>query len=309
MKILVVLGLIIGITQAQILYEDHFTNGQPDLDWEGFFTGNDTLVGYADPSTPEGDGYAGKLYTEEIFGLAYSGVEILTDYSVNTWVYTVVTPTGSGPYNGIVSRLNPVTNGFYLFAADLDSDRRLRLSYHSAPNFMPQIIHVWYDSDVPGGLPTESGWHHMSLNVFGDSIWCYFDNYLLPGGPFFHDSSAFGWFGVYAVNFAGPAETKIDQIIVSSEPYSVDESVYLPVESNPLIFPSVFTEILRITNLPNNINHIEVYDKTGRLIWKTPVPESRTVLWNGINRFGRKIGDGIYFIKLGKKVNKVVKLK
>ena len=309
MKKLLVIGLIFGITHAQVLYEDHFTNGQPDLEWEGFFTGNDTLVGYADPTTPEGDGYAGKLYTEEIFGLAYSGSEVLTDYSISAWVYTVVTPSGSGPYNGIVARLNPVTNGFYLFAADLDSDRRLRLSWHSAPNFMPQVIQVWYDSDIPGGLPTQSGWHHMSLNVFGDSIWVYFDNYLLPGGPFFHDSSAFGWFGVYAVNFAGTAETKIDQIIVSSEPYAVSESGGSPINTEVIVSPSFFTNFVRIMNIPANINEVAVFDKVGRLVWKTRVPKNRTVIWNGVNRFGREGSDGLYFIKLGTRVNKVIKLK
>lgn len=309
MKKLFVIGLIFGIAHAQVLYEDHFTNGQPDLDWEGFFTGNDTLVGYADPSTPEGDGYAGKLYTEEVFGLAYSGSEVLTDYSISAWVYTIVTPSGSGPYNGIVARLNPVTNGFYLFAADLDSDRRLRLSYHSAPNFMPQVIQVWYDSDIPGGLPTQSGWHHMSLNIFGDSIWVYFDNYLLPGGPFFHDSSSFGWFGVYAVNFAGTAETKIDQIIVSSEPYAVSESGNIIGEKETQVFPSLFTDFVKIINIPSDIKEVEVFDKTGRLVWKTSVPRSRIVLWNGTNRFGQRIGNGVYFIKLGTGVNKVIKLR
>ncbi len=309
MKKLLVIGLIFGIAHAQTLYEEHFTNGQPDLQWEGFFSGSDTLVGYADPSTPEGDGYAGKLYTEEVFGLAYSGSEVLTDYSISAWVYTVVTPSGSGPYNGIVARLNPVTSGFYLFAADFDSDRRLRLSYHSAPNFMPQVLHVWYDSDIPGGLPTESGWHHMSLNIFGDSIWCYFDNYLLPGGPFFHDSSAFGWFGVYAVDFSGTAETRVDQIIVSSEPYSVSESRIPQMRNEVVVYPSVFTKYVRVANIPESIKEITVFDKTGRLIWKSPVPQSHSVMWSGINEFGREISDGIYFIKIGPRINKVIKLK
>ncbi len=312
MRGLLVSVFLVGALQAQVLYEEHFTNGTPQLTWQGYFSAYgllDTLAVENDSTTPEGDGWIGKVYGDA-YALQVAGDPALTNYSIEAWIYTVVTPSGSGPYNGIAFRINPVDSGFYIFAADFDSDRRLRLSYHAPPDFMPTVLQVWYDADVPGGLPVTSGWHHFAINAFGDSISVYFDNILLPGSPIIDNHSTFGMFGVYAASFAGPPETKFDALIVRDVPYGVAETEPSLALPKVQVTPIPFDRVLTIRNLPETPTPIQIFDAAGRLIWQTRTTGRETqIFWQGLDRQQRPVGPGVYFLRVGSQQIRVLKIR
>ncbi len=302
--------LLVGALQAQVLYEEHFTNGAPQLTWQGYFSAYgllDTLAVENDSTTPEGDGWIGKVFGDA-YALQVAGDPALTNYSIEAWIYTIVTPSGSGPYNGLAFRVNPVDSGFYIFAADFDSDRRLRLSYHAPPDFMPTILQVWYDADVPGGLPVTSGWHHFAVNAFGDSISLYFDNILLPGSPIIDNHSTFGMFGVYAASFATTPETKFDALIVRDVPYGVNESSTPQPLPRVRVTPIPFERVLTIRNLPDHPTQIRVFNTAGQLIWQKQTRGTESVIrWLGVDQSQRPVRPGVYFLQIGNQRIRIVK--
>jgi len=301
-----VLGLLLltSLIWGQILYEEHFTGGTTDLEWSGFFTDEDTFIVVQDTSTPEGDNWAGILYGTP-FGLAYAGDISLQDISIEAWIYVIVTQGSGGPYNGVAVRVNPAFGDFYVFSADLDSDRRLRLTYHSDSTFMPVYIHVWEESSIPGGLPQEDGWHKMKLKIIGDSLWAYFDGQELPGCPFIHsNSSGFGFFGIYSTIFSGVAETKADSIVVLSEPVQINESGGGSI-------PQIKIYQLRPREIlfefrTENPGDILLYNVAGRFIKRIVLQKFEDTyrgLWRGRDRFGREVGRGVYIYKIEKMGN------
>ncbi len=256
---------------GQVLYEEHFTGGQPQLSWQAFFGLDDTMAVIQDNSTPEGDGWVGSV--AGFAALAYAGAPTLTDYSVEAWVYTVVDPsTNLGPYNGIVIRARPLTFEYYYYAAEFDQDQRLRLYYVMLPDSgMPVIrsLRVWSASEIPGGVPSESGWHKMKIKAVGDSLWAYFDDQLLPDCPVVDtDPTALtsGYFGVYAYIFNGMAETRVDGIVVREEPYAVAEDQEGSPRVRLLAQPSAFQHSTRLLVFGTQVSELLVYDAQGRRV-------------------------------------------
>ncbi len=258
---------------GQVLYEEHFTGGQPQLEWHAFFGLDDTMAVIQDNTTPEGDGWVGSV--AGFAALAYAGSPTLTDYSVEAWVYTVVDPsTNLGPYNGLAIRARPLTFEYYYFAAEFDQDQRLRLYYAMIPDSgMPVLrnLRVWGASEIPGGVPTQSGWHKLKIKAVGDSLWAYYDDQLLPGCPIVDtDPTALtsGYFGVYAYQFSGEAETRVDGIVVREEPYAVAENASRIAGYRLQAVPTLFRGTTRIlaqgpwTAAPV----LEIYDASGRRI-------------------------------------------
>ncbi len=260
---------------GQVLYEEHFTGGQTQLDWHAFFGLDDTMAVIQDNSTPEGDGWVGQV--TGFAAMAYAGSPTLTDYSVEAWVYTVVDPTTNlGPYNGLTIRARPLTFEYYYFAAEFDQDQRLRLYYAMIPDSgMPVLrnLRVWTASEIPGGVPTQSSWHKLKIKAVGDSLWAYFDDQLLPGCPIVDtDPTALtsGYFGVYAYQFSGAAETRVDGLVVRQEPYAVAEDP--SPGPQPLRLWARPTAFSRATVLQGRVQPgeaiplLEIYDATGRRV-------------------------------------------
>jgi hypothetical protein len=301
MKKVLVLG-VASILWGQVLYEEHFTGGSAQLTWSGFFTGEDTIVVMQDTTTPEGDGWIGVLYGAP-FGLAYAGDLSLDDISIEAWVYVIVTPGGDGPYNGIAVRVNPVVGDFYIFSADLDTDRRLRLTYHNAANnFMPEYIHVWEEGSVPGGLPQESGWHRMKLKIIADSLWAYFDGQELPGCPYIHSTgSGYGFFGIYSTSMAGDAETRVDSIVVLAEPAGVKEQSSQKMDFR--IYHLNPRKVLFIYRGDETPGDIKIYNVSGSFVERVilkKVGDAYRGIWNGKDALGRDVRRGIYLYRVDK---------
>jgi len=316
--IIVASALAFSSLRADILYEEHFAGGTPSLEWYPFFevdsAAPDTMQVLQDNTAPDGDGYVG-FVGNSFLGMAFAGDPDLKNYSVEAWVYLTVTQGSDGPYQGIGFRIDYTNGEFFNFIADLDNSRRLRLA-HITPDFMPVTIKEWAESEIPGGLPTEDGWHHMKTICLGDSFWCYFDGEELPGCPYIYtEGPQRGYFGAYYFIMSGIAFVKIDSIIVKEVQEDVSEESQRSVDYSLRIGPNPFSDqvILEIRG-EGAEKPVKVYSISGRRVI-TLLPQKREgvlrYIWNGIDQSGRRVSPGLYFFLAedGKKSIPVIKLK
>jgi hypothetical protein len=225
MKVMLVVVLLSSMLFGQILYEEYVIS---------------------DPTTPGGDGWAGRISNEymTVAGLTYAGANNLTDYSIEAWIYTEVA-AAMGPYNGIAIRMDSSIRYYYRLVSDFDSDGRIRLGFLGSGGY-PTIIRDWTSGEIPGGVPATSSWHKFKLKMVADSIWCYYDDILLPDCPFMHDSIANGFFGVYTFNMMDTASTRCDDIVVMDEGAGVAEHGTVAIESFTA-YPNPFRDNVNIT--------------------------------------------------------------
>ncbi len=287
-KIMMLLMIGVSFLFSQILYEEHFTGGVKQLTWYPFFNIGDTAT-VISTSTPEGDGWAGFVQSkadtlQSPSGLTYTAVPLDT-INIESWVYIDVSDSSGGPYQGIAFRIDPFWGDgiFEAFVADFDDSKRLRLSLHRGPDWMPIILEVWTPPDFTP--PQTSGWHKLKLSVKSDSIWAYFDGQLLPRCPLVDTTSNrpdAGYAGVYTFRFSGIDSTIFDGFIISEflkvgEKNFPDSKLRLPVytiNSGKLSF--------------NLKEKIRVYDVSGRELHI--LKDSKTVL----------LKKGTYFYRIDK---------
>jgi len=310
MRILISICCLLGMLSGQILYEEYFTDGNMQLDWNPWFHDGgigDSMQVLSDPTTPGGDSWAGYISNEymSVSGLTYAGENDMTDYSIEAWIYTVVVPA-MGPYNGLAIRCDSSSGWYYRFISDFDSDGRLRLAMFTG-GMGATIIRDWSGGEIPGGVPSSSSWHKFKLAMIADSMWAYYDDVLLPGCPLLSDSIANGFFGIYVFNMADTASTKCDDIIVRAEESGVSE--YGTAQSQTFIVaPNPFTRhvTIRTTTVAEVVL---VYDAAGSLVREIPMNAS-TAIWNGTDRTGTAVAPGVYFITDGQDcMEKIIKLK
>ncbi|KPK64097.1 hypothetical protein AMJ83_03605 [candidate division WOR_3 bacterium SM23_42] len=320
MKICVIGCLLCSMLSGQILYEEYFTDGGMQLDWHPWFeTGGigDSMRVLSDPTTPGGDGWAGVISNEVmgVAGLTYAGDPGLEDYSIEAWIYTVVS-TAAGPYNGIAMRMQADSGFYYRLVADFDDDQRIRLGMFTGGMF-PIVIRDWSSVEIPGGVPATSSWHKFKLVIVEDSIWAYYDDVLLPDCPFIDNTIQKGYFGVYVFNMAATDSTVCDNIIVRAEPTGVAELGHeapslLTVQPNPFTHE---TDIKwQITDNRQEVV-LKVYDISGRLVrnlfgLSSVTGHQLSVRWDGRDAAGKVLAPGVYFIQdeHGEHLGKVVKL-
>ena len=231
------LWTIPGFSQ-EVLYEEHFTDGQTQLEWhptygpEGFMT--DTMQVRADSTTPEGDEWIGVVARSDStpVGIAYAGEPTLSDYSMEAWVYAEVWDDPEGLRQGLVMRMIPLPGNwglnskFYSFVARFDASyQMLKLSYHE--EMLPTVLRTWTGDELPGGVPTQSSWHRMKLKAVGDSIWAYWDGVMLDGCPIeLTQNRNMGYFGFYTFRMwmSDDVEIRVDNIMVRREsPTGIEE--------------------------------------------------------------------------------------
>lgn len=205
-------------------YRDSFSNGEPQLNWYAFpgFSPDEMGV-VARNDTPEDDGWAGRVTNQSLGGfasLSYTGHPDLSDYSIEAWIYVIVTPSEQGSLHGLAIRVDPEGQRFYRFASQFGSEQKLTIAYvGSDTNNFPVFIKEWDESDIPGGAPKSSGWHKMKVRAVGNNFWAYWDDHELPDCPISNNRIRAGYFGVYT-NFTGGAnvtQTLVDQIVVRQE--------------------------------------------------------------------------------------------
>jgi hypothetical protein len=303
MKYFVIGCLVCSMLFGQILYEEHFTGGAMQLDWHPWFYDSlgigDSMLVISDPTAPGGDGWAGRISNEymSVAGLTYAGDAGLTDYSIEAWIYTVVT-AAMGPYNGIAMRMDQGSGYYYRLVSDFDDSGRLRLGLVASGGY-PVVLRDWTGAEIPGGVPVSSSWHKLKMTIIADSIWCYYDDALLVDCPIIDDSVAQGYFGVYTFNMLDTASTKCDDIVVTG-PTGISEYGSRTV-STLSVFPNPFRRFTDIRYpMSNEWSRVKIYDASGRLI-KDLQPSlasgnQLSVTWDGRDAAGNALAPGVYFI-------------
>lgn len=319
MRFFVIGCLVSSMLFGQVLYEEHFTGGAMQLDWHPWFYDSlgigDSMHVLADPTTPGGDGWVGVISNEYMStaGLTYAGDPVMDDYSIEAWIYTVVS-AAAGPYNGIAMRCDMDSGFYYRLVSDFDNSGRLRLGMYDGSTF-PVVIRDWSAGEIPGGVPAASSWHKLKLKIIADSIWAYFDDVMLPDCPFIDNTIPKGYFGVYTFNMAAADSTKCDDIIVMAEgtgiaEYRTETPDLISVQPNPF---NLITDI-RFQMTDDRV-HLMVYDASGRMVRDfgqlSDIGHQQSVRWDGRDAAGNTVAPGVYFIReeSGRQIEKVVKLR
>lgn len=306
MKAILTVALLSSMLFSQVLYEEYFTDGNMQLEWRPWFTDSlgigDSMGVINDPTTPGGDSWAGRISNEYMgaAGLTYAGASSLVDYSIEAWVYTIVT-TAAGPYNGITIRMDPSTRYLYRLVSDFDNSARIRLGLIGYQGY-PVVLRDWTSSEIPGGVPSSSSWHKFKLKVVADSIWAYYDEQMLPDCPIINDSVSSGHFGVYTFNMSDTASTKCDNIIVLDVTGIAESQNY--VKGNISVFPNPFIDKIIISfggAQSAERTALKVYDATGRKVKDLLLPTAyslvpTSVSWDGKDAAGNASAPGVYFI-------------
>ena len=322
MKLCVIMVLVSSMLFGQILYEEHFTDGAMQLDWNPWFYDSlgigDSMHVLSDPTTPGGDGWVGVISNEYMSaaGLTYTGANNLQDYSIEAWIYTVVVPA-AGPYNGIAMRCYEDSGFYYRLVSDFDDSERLRLGMYDGSTF-PVVIRDWSAGEIPGGVPATSSWHKFKMKMIADTIWAYYDDVLLPDCPFLESTIPEGYFGVYTFNMMAADSTKCDDIIVMAEGTGIAEhrtetADLISVHPNPFSLITNIRYTIHDSGYKIEESTLSIYDAVGRKVRDfriTPYALQSSVSWDGRDAAGNMLAPGVYFIQdeSGTQREKVVKL-
>jgi hypothetical protein len=318
-----------ALSQGATFTED-FETGSPSPAW-GLFRAGEEMVTAVDMSSapaalPDGGNYVGHLQDIDVSyngaAIALAGETSSQNYSIEGDVYCYVNHPGGSAYTGLVVYSDSSAGTYIKLATDFDGDQRFRLynNHLDTQTFQYTFHHQFEAADVPGGIPTQDGWHHMKVEVLteGDStaFWCYFDGQMLAGCPIYDTSEhrmSSGQFGLYAFQMDNDGIAGyFDNIVVKS--YGAVTSVE---ERLPIVLPTIPKDSRLSQNYPNPFNpetnisyqimtnefvSLTVYDVLGRKI-KTLVSEAQapgyyTVFWKGQDENGQRMPSGFYLYTL-----------
>ena len=291
--ILLSLVLCFSLSTAQ-LFEEYFTDGNLTLNWFDGWGRGDTITAASVMGNPSGDGWVGKLINNAtMVATALAGNATIKDYSIEAYIYTTVR-AGIGPYQGIVARWDTTTNYYYLLICDFPE--RIRFSHNQGASH--DDIREWTGGEIPGGVPSEDGWHKLKMTIFGNQIRAYFDDVELPDCPFTYAGTEQGFFGVYVFSMSGVDSILCDDIVVSEE-VGVEENIYSSNDIVLNVFPIPAMGNVSIDySLPKKTDvTLKVYNIQGQEI---------TTLYTGYRDAGtystvwekRNLAGGVYFLRL-----------
>jgi len=311
---------------AQPLFTESFESGTANPDWGVFYTGEDGIAAVPMASAPvpltNGGNYVGWLQDIDTsytgVALALAGTVDMMDYSIEADVYCYVNHPDGSAYTGVAVYCDSTVGTYIKMAADFDPIPypRIRLfNNHLDPvTFTYTFNHSFVAADIPGGIPTQNGWHKMkvevkTINADTTAFWCYFDDQLLAGCPVYdtgEDRIGAGKFGVYMFQNGFSLPGYYDNIVVNSLVTSVDDkSTNLPegfyLEQN---YPNPFNPETQISYqlASSGFTSIGIYDLLGReiktLVSKDQPAGNYTVTWNGTDELGNKVPSGIYLYTL-----------
>ena len=315
MKLICTVMLLSSMLFGQILYEEHFTGGATQLQWDPWviYTTMDVVN---DPTTPGGDSWIGSVSNDSApIAAMYAGSYDLNDYIAEAWIFTEVSPA-MGSYNGLCVRIDTATgvNAMYHMVSDFDNSARLMLRHITGAT--PSVIREWTAGEIPGGIPASSSWHKFKIKIVADSIWAYYDDVELPGSPFIDNRVTKGYFGIYFFNALAFSSTNCDDIIVSS-PTGINEYGSEPL-STFSVYPNPFrTETaIRCQISDVGIPSFRIYDAAGRLVKDissqvSVIGNQISVSWDGRDDAGKTVSPGVYFFAdaHGNGLEKVIKLR
>ena len=318
-----------GAISAQEIFSDDFESGTADPNWEAFYPGEEIVTAVPMSSAPQplpnGGNYVGWLQDADTSytGIASSvnGETTMQDYSIEGDVYCYVNNSGGSAYTGLVVYADSSIGTYIKMAADFDQVPypRIRLfnNHFDMGTYTYTFEHSFTADDIPGGIPTEDGWHHFrldvrTLNADSTAFWCYFDGQMLLGSPVIdtsEDRMSSGQFGVFSFQMDDDGIPGFyDNIVVNSLVTAVEDNLrgnYVPenfsLEQN---HPNPFNPETQISYQLSSDGFISltVYNLLGREI-KTLVSEYQpsgyyTVSWNGKDEAGNIMPSGVYMYTL-----------
>ncbi len=297
-----VLGVVVSLvlcfssSTGQVLFEEYFADGNLTLDWFDGWGYGDTITAASVTGNPSGDGWVGKLVNTSMVATALAGTSTIKDYSIEAYIYTAVR-AGMGPYQGVVACWDTTTRYYYLLICDFDGSQRIRLSFNESATH--DDIRIWTGDEIPGGVPTEDGWHKLKLKVVGDQIWAYFDDVELPDCPFtYTGGTERGFFGIYVFSMSGVDSVLCDDIVVTEET-GVEEETNDAGKTVLNVFPVPTVGNVNVNyTIPQKTDaSLEVYDIQGREV---------AILYSGTRDAGtysavwerKGFTSGVYFLRL-----------
>jgi hypothetical protein len=238
----------IALFSQNLLFEERFTGGQMQNEWFAGFNGNSMDV-ESWLNNPSGDGWVGKLGNHLSGGNvgATHAAQIFTDFYYEAQVYI---PVNEGVYYGLEFRVDStdLSSGYQFVARFMPGGMvtpRLRFRVRPTDNpGIPAVIKDWETSEIPGGIPTESGWHKLAVKAAGHRFWFYYDDQELPGSPILDFTFLSGTIGGYVWDSSSPMlNLYIDDIMVYTD---------IPVGiSDP---PTAATSPILSENYPNPVS-------------------------------------------------------
>ncbi len=237
----------IALFSQDILFEERFTDGQMQNEWLPGFNGNSMDV-ESFLTNPSGDGWVGKLGNHISGGNvgATHATPVFSDFYLEAQVYV---PVDEGVYFGIEFRLDTagLSSGYQFVARFTPGGMvtpRLRFRVRPTENpGMPSVLRDWDATEIPGGIPTASGWHKLAVKVQGHRFWFYYDDQELPGSPLMDFTFLDGTIGGYVWDSSNPMlNLYIDDILVYSDkplgisdpPSAADSPALLGVYPSPV---------------------------------------------------------------------------
>lgn len=310
--VILCLSSILFIANAQTtLYTETFSNGTLDNPWYPGFGGQSNTMEVKSFSSPTGDNWVGSLgndFTASI-GMSYSGDTTWTNYYYEAQVYI---ETDSAFYYGLEFRNDSAAIHGYNFvvqANQMFGPTRIRFRRRdgiSPSSLVP--INDWSSTQVPGGIPTQNGWHKMAVEANGSEFRLFFDDQELPGGPFTdptYDHGAIGTY-VFGIDTAVAVHLKIDDIVVNELVTSIDNSNsnILDIYQLHQNYPNPFNPSTLITfEIPKNeFVQLDIFNNIGQkvrtLVNRNYSAGAHEVVWDGRNNNGLEVPAGIYYYRI-----------
>lgn len=316
-----VLLLPVFVIAQQTLFSETFANGALQNTWYPGFLLNgvgNVVEPFAYPGNPSGDGWVGRLSTDrpDSGGVAesYSSDGTLSDFYMEAKLFI---PSGSpfmgAEYFGIEFRVDSsgLTSAYQLVTNFRSSTPRIRFRKREAGT--PTAIKDWSAAEIPGGVPSDSGWHKLAVKAIANQFWLYYDDQELPGCPYSDNTTtpAFtqGFIGIYAfqLSFLGYSTTNlfVDDILVTDVATAITESKNLShsfqLHQN---YPNPFNPSTQIAFelAVSEFVQLEIFNLIGQKV-RTLLNESRPagihqVTWDARDDFGNELPAGIYYYQL-----------
>ncbi|UCE05098.1 MAG: T9SS type A sorting domain-containing protein, partial [bacterium] len=313
------------------IFTEDFETGTVSADWGVYRFGEENVEAISMSTAPaplaNGGDYVGYVHDADA---SYNGAAIvlagetsLQNYSIEGDVYCYVNHAGGSAYTGLAVYADSTVGTYIKLVADFDVDQRLRLynNHLDMQTLKYTFDHTFSAVDVPGGIPSEDGWHHMKVEVktvddTTTAFWCYFDGELLVGCPVYDTSRHqmdSGQFGLYAFQMdADGIAGYFDNIIIQSyeietsvEEWPRPETATIPNESRlAQNYPNPFNPETHISYrvISTEFVNLTIYDLLGRkirtLISETRAPGNYIVIWDGRDENGYKMPSGVYMYTL-----------
>jgi len=311
MIVLVVFAFSMNAAAQDTLYSETVANGSLQNTWYPEWNGNNMEVEFMS-GNPSGDSWVGKLGNDLSgggVGSTFSGDPTWTDFRLEAQVYVSVDPSTAATYYGIEFRMDSVGNGSgYQFLTRFKqglSDQGLR--FRARVGASPTTIKQWLAADIPGGIPTTDGWHHLAVEAIGNQFRFFYDGNELPGGPYTDNTYSNGWIGAYVWDFAvSPAYLFIDDI------YVISTTTGIPDPRNGIFFGYDLYQ-----NFPNPFNpnttisfdladrefvRLDIYNNLGQkirsLVDNQLAAGPHQVQWDGRDDLGQEAPAGVYYYRI-----------